>query len=134
MEAVPEYRQGDIVGLRVTVQDPSGVQAVYATATRVESASIPEQNPEDTVDPGRSISLRLEGAPEGGGPEPKEVTLRARVTNQAPGEYICREIQAFDMLDQESFHPLHPPRRLRITGSLEEDREGPSVLDVGDFE
>ncbi len=134
MEAVPEYRQGDNVSLRVTVQDPSGVQAVYATATRVESASIPGQGPEDSVDPGRSISLRLEGAPEGRGPEPKEVTLRARVTNQAPGEYICREIQAFDALDQESFHPLHPPRRLRIIGGPDEDREGPSVLDVGDFE
>ncbi len=134
MEAVPEYRQGDTVSLRVTIQDPSGVQAVYATATRVESASMPDQSPEDTVDPGRTISLRLEGAPEGGGPEPKEVTLRARVTNQALGEYICREIQAFDMLDQESFYPLHPPRRLRIAGGPAEDREGPSVLDAGNFE
>lgn len=134
MEAVSEYYQGHTVRLQVTVQDRSGVRVVYATATRAESASSPERSPGSTVDPGRAISLHLEGAPEGQGPEPKEVTLRARVTNQAPGEYICHEIQAFDMLDQESFYPLHPPRRLRITEGPDEDREGPSVLDVGDFE
>lgn len=122
-----EYRQGDIVHLPVTVQDPSGVQVVYSTAIREESV------------PGADLQkdqIRLEATTTqaqrtSSNPEPLE--LQAQVTDQTPGVYTCQEIQAFDMLDQESINLLNPPLRFRIVESVSDDQEGPELLQYGDF-
>jgi predicted extracellular nuclease len=122
-----EYRQGDIVHLPVTVQDPSGVQVVYSTAIREESV------------PGADLQkdqIRLEATTTqaqrtSSNPEPLE--LQAQVTDQTPGVYTCQEIQAFDMLDQESITLLNPPLRFRIVESVSDDQEGPELLQYGDF-
>ncbi len=122
-----EYGQGDIVHLPVTVQDPSGVQVVYATAVRGESV------------PGGDLQkdqIRLEATTTqaqrtSSNPEPLE--LQAQVTDQTPGVYTCQEIQAFDMLDQESITLLNPPLRFRIVESVSDDQEGPELLQYGDL-
>ena len=117
-----EYRQGETVRLTVTVQDPHGVQVVYATATR--------ENREGSYQGGdpKTDFIRLDAMPPAPGPAPVVLELQARVTTQ-----VCQEIQAFDMLNQESRTPLDPPRRFRVVESTEDDREGPAVLDVGEF-
>ncbi len=122
-----EYRQGETVRLTVTVQDPHGVQVVYATATR--------ENREGSYQGGdpHTDFIRLEAVPPELGPEPVVLELQAQVTTQNPGDYVCQEIQAFDMLNQESRIPLDPPRRFRVVESTEDDREGPAVSDVGEF-
>ncbi len=129
-----EYRQGDTIRLTATVQDPHGVQVVYATATRAEHRPITEIE-EEPVAPlqTKTNSIRLEGVPSQRGAEPETLELQATVDTQAPGVYLCREIQAFDMLNNGSYRPLHPPRQFRIIQSPEDDREGPEVLDVGEF-
>ncbi len=119
-----EYRQGETVRLTVTVQDPHGVQVVYATAIR--AGTYQGGGPE-------TDHIRLDAVPPERGPEPVVLELQAQVTTQNPGVYVCQEIQAFDMLDQESTTPLNPPRRFRIVESTEDDREGPAVSDVGEF-
>jgi hypothetical protein len=122
-----EYRQGETVRLTVTVQDPHGVQVVYATATR--------ENREGSYQGGdpHTDFIRLDAMPPAPGPNPVVLELQARVTTQNPGVYVCQEIQAFDTLNQESRTPLDPARRFRVVESTEDDREGPAVLDVGEF-
>ncbi len=119
---MPEYRQGDVVRLTVTVRDPHGVQVVYARARREEA---------ETEHPTNYI--RLEGVPLKRGYTPELVELAALVTTETPGVYVCTHIQAFDMLGFKTDHPLEPPKRFRIVESPEDDREGPEVLDVGEF-
>lgn len=124
-----EYRQGETVRLTVTVQDPHGVHVVYATATR--------ENREGSYQGGdpKTDFIRLDAMPpvRERGPEPVVLELQARVTTQNPGVYVCQEIEAIDMLSQESRTPLDPPRRFRVVESTEDDREGPAVSDVGEF-
>ena len=121
---LPEYRQGETVRLTVTVQDPHGVQSVYAHASRegIHQVDGPETD-----------FIQLAAIPLQQGPEPVVLELQAQVTTQNPGVYVCQEIQAFDMLDQASTTPLNPPRRFRIVESTEDDREGPAVSDVGEL-
>ena len=119
-----EYRQGERVRLTVTVQDPHGVQVVYATAIR--AGTYQGGGPE-------TDHIRLDAVPPERGPEPVALELQAQVTTQNPGVYICQEILAFDTLNQKSTTPLNPSRRFRIVESTEDDREGPAVSDVGEF-
>ena len=120
-----EYRQGDTVRLRVTVRDPHGVKFVYAIATREGSA-----NKGGVL---QTEHIRLEGTPPQRGPDPVTIDLLALVTNQLPGVYVCQEIQAYDGFFQVGRNSLIPPRRFRIVESAEDDREGPEVLEVGEF-
>ena len=121
-----EYTQGDEMRLPVRVQDPSGVQVVYATATREGS----NQGGDPQTD---QIRLSCGTNPAERGSEPLSLVLQATVTTQSPGVYVCQEIQAIDMLSRESITPLTPPRRFRIVESTEDDSEGPEVLDVGEL-
>jgi hypothetical protein len=119
-----EYRPSDLVRLLVTVQDPSGVQQVTARAFREETG--PPANEEEQV-------LLAAPGSEGGSAPVDNIVLQGRVRTQAPGVYICDEITATDTLGNSKTTPLTSPRRFRIVESAEEDREGPKVLEVGEF-
>jgi hypothetical protein len=66
-----EYRQGETVRLTVTVQDPHGVQIVYATATR--------ENREGSYQGGdpQTDFIRLDAMPPAPGPDPVVLELQA---------------------------------------------------------
>jgi hypothetical protein len=119
-----EYRPADLVRLLVTVQDPSGVQQVTARAFREETG--PSANEEE------QILLAAPGS-EGGFAPVDNIVLQGRVRTQTPGVYICDEITATDTLGNSKTTPLTSPRRFRIVESAEEDREGPEILEVGEF-
>ena len=118
-----EYRPGDIVRLLVTVQDPSGVQQVTARAFR-EETGLPANE--------EQIVLAAPGS-EGSFAPVDNIVLQGRVRTQAPGVYICDEITATDTLGNSKTTPLTSPRRFRIVESAEEDREGPEILEAGEF-
>ena len=127
-----EYRQGDTVLLTVTVQDPSGVRLVSAQAFREGRGpeAIPPGTQEEQVylspDP-LSDPLPQPGS------APVEVVLRGMVGNQVPGVYVCEYITADDTWGNSKRTDLDSPRRFRIVESPQQDREGPEVLDVGEF-
>ncbi len=122
-----EYKQGDTVQLRVRVQDPSGVHSVNAYA--FHEGTGPGATPPAT----QEEQISLGGVPPEQGSAPVDVDMHAPVTTQVPGVYVCREIWAYDTLQRHTIYPLEPPRRFRIVESAEDDREGPEVLEVGDF-
>ncbi len=119
-----EYRQGDTVRLTATVQDPNGVS--YVKVVAYHESTGPGATPPATTD--EQISLFDSSPPQE--PGPVEAELEGRVTDQVPGVYTCREIQAMDTLGHQSFKPLDPPQEFRIVESGQEDQEGPKILDV----
>jgi len=127
-----EYRQGDIVRLTVTVQDPSGVHLVSAQAYRegtgpgaTPPATQEEQiylSPDPLADP----------LPQPGS-APVAVVIQGMARTQVPGVYVCEHITAVDTLGNSKSTDLDTPRRFRIVESPQQDREGPEVVDVGEF-
>ena len=126
-EELQEYGQGDTVRLPVRVQDPSGVRSVFAYAYREGKG--PGATPPAT----QEDQIYLSGNPPAQqGSAPVDVVLQGMVGNQGPGVFICEQITAEDTWGNSKTTLLDSPRRFRIVEGPK-DREGPEVLEVGEF-